>query len=408
MSRKKIGGSDLEMIFPVDANYERWGSFIFPHSDSEVDISKRRISTAVTGTMPDGKQVKGSIEIIPGDGEMGFSSKTYEVLEALMMIFRDEGMPDTPISTSLNKICAKMEISANARYLLNARTQLFSMSRTTVSWKRSYQTKDSRDGTITDKRILDTFSYSTKEELKEEGRGEYENSVVFRLSEHIRENLRNNITIPVNFKQRRRIRSEFHKAVYSRFDNILLSNGTKVLENTAFTLVENFYLNAKNYRFKSRRQGLCERLAKALNGAETSQPGVFMNAVAVETADESDWKVRVSLRGTKNSQDKKLAEVNDEGLAEELALQIATVVGEAEANKKLYLRFGKVYSDTLVFRAIGEFKETSTSMERAEIKLENRGGLFSSIIHEIAHKSGEEWIKTCGKDCKLRPENRLL
>ena len=56
------------------------------------------------------------------------------------------------------------------------------------------------------------------------------------------------------------------------------------------------------------------------------------------------------------------------------------------------------YSDTLIFRALGEYKE----LVKNNPDISKKKNYFTTTMHLIAHKMGYEWIKTCSTSCKYR------
>ncbi len=77
------------------------------------------------------------------------------------------------------------------------------------------------------------------------------------------ENIRNSITIPVNFTARKSIKSEVAKTLYNRVDSVLAKMDK--YEKTALKIVDELALKASRYQYKSQRKSLLELIQKNLD-----------------------------------------------------------------------------------------------------------------------------------------------
>jgi Asp/Glu/hydantoin racemase len=109
-----------------------------------------------------------------------------------------------------------------------------------------------------------------------------------RFSDHIISNIRNRITIPVNFSARKAIKSEASKALYNRVDSILAK--TDRYEKTATNLVHDLNLKASRYQYKSQRYQLLKLLHKNLDGVALSSVNANLCMKIVECNNKQDWK----------------------------------------------------------------------------------------------------------------------
>lgn len=394
---------ELRNIVASEANYDRWSNFLFPHTKA-TGLDKKR-SREVTFTTKNGDLITGVIEIRPDVDGRCFTTTTYDVLLALMKLWRNRKMPDDPINVTLREIARELDLKVNGRVTAMIADELRRLSRNTITWQFVFRTYDNETKTLEDQRILDTFRYTDK---KNRLAGmDYEPFVLVRFSEHIRKNCRENVTIPVNLSARKSIRSSVAKCVYSRIDNILIKQRKQ--ENTASYIVEHFELNKARYKHKSRRRELCEQIAKSLNGVETSRPGIFLKVTATETSNGDDWKCIFTTNSDEDLPDQapkklRLEVVNSEEDQQFLVQEMSRVVGAERENERLYQRLAMHYSMDHIHRAIGEYRE----LIQANPAIANKPAYFTSLMHSVAHRLGLEWIKACDANCKYRPENQLM
>ena len=396
--------SEISLVISAEANYDRWANFLFPHTKTADDLAKRRVSKPIPVNLPNGEKGEGRIEVIPPVDGKCYTSKSYEVYLAIVSIWRDQGMSDEPILVSLSQIARKLDLKPSGRVLKLILMELKTLSRTTTSWIFSFTTVEVSGSSLSDKRVLDTFEYTEKKD-RISGLSS-ETKCKIRLSEHIRKNIQNNITIPVNFTARKSIKSDVARTIYSRIDSILISH--KRLENSATYIVDEYFLTKKRYQYKSQRKGLVELITRNLNGVETSRPGVFLVVSYEETADGRDWKCIFSTTGSAKAalvKKNTLPTVNkDKDFQEYLVSEIEAVMKGGHENKALYAEFARKYSENHIRRAIGEYKE----LVAVNPSIENRKAYFTALMHTVAHKLGKEWIKPCDKNCKYRPESQLF
>lgn len=393
---------ELSSIISSEANYDRWSNFLFPH------IKTRGLGETRTREITfihEGQEGKGRIEVVPAGNGKCYTDRTYDVLLAVIVIWKSRGMPDEPMFVSLSEIAKQLDLKATGRVTSFLLEELKKLSRNTISWNFTFETIEFERSSIEDQRILDTFKFTEK---KDRQKGlPFESRCQIRLSEHIRNNIRNSVTIPINFAARKSIKSSVAKSIYSRIDNILIKN--PIIENTATYIVEHYELTPSRYRYKSQRKALVELLVRNLDGVETSRKGVFLSVRAEETKSGNDWKCIFTTRGQgitqKEKSSHKLPIVNaEESLRDYLVSEISRVVQDNGENAGLYHLFALHYSENHIYRAIGEYKEIV--FQNPQIK--NKKGYFTALVHIIAHKLGMEWVLGCDSNCRYRPENQLF
>lgn len=172
------------------------------------------------------------------------------------------------------------------------------------------------------------------------------------------ENIRNRVTIPVNFTARKSIKSEVAKALYNRVDSLLAKMDKH--EKTAIKLIDELSLKASRYQYKSQRKAFVELLKKNLDGVPLSSINAFLCVTLLETSNKQDWKCVF----TKQSHSKpatvtrRLVVVNtDADHREYLVNIINAAIGGKKQNSRLYHKYALYYSENLIRRAIGEYQE---------------------------------------------------
>lgn len=399
---------ELRRFMFAEANYDRWQNFLFPPRQTP-ELDKPRVSPSISVISPNGEAGEGRIEILPSYGGKCYTTRTYEVLQAITQIWEDHGKKDDPITVPLSEIARKLDLKTSGRVLNIIFNEMKSLSRTVTVWRFTFSTANEANKNVEDQKVLDTFEYLEKKD-RISGLTK-ETKCKFRLSELIRNNLRHGVTIPINFSARKSIKSDICKAIYSRIDSEIV--GKKRLENTATTIVEKYYLTPDRYKYKSQRKGLVETVKKNLDGVETSREGVYLTVSIEETADGSDWKCVYTTKGeskelkklAKSGNRTSLAIVNsDKDFRDYLIDEIEAVVGGKDENLALYQLFALHYSENHIRRALGEFKELTDSNPG----ITKKHAYFTSLMHIMAHKLNKDWINHCDRNCKFRPENQLF
>ncbi len=397
---------EISDIVSTERNYDRWANFIFPHTKSPDlrEIRKKEWSLE----LPGGKSGIASILITPAKDGRCYTARTYDVYLALVWFWREFGMQNEPLKFTQTQNARKLETPTSGKNLKIILGELEVLYYTNVSWVLSYQDQSERYMTTKNQRVLDTFNYAT---LEERGGISGQSGVTVQFNENIRKNIRNNITTPVNFTARKAIRSSVAKILYGRIDSILATNPK--LERRIENLVTELNLTVNRYHHKSQRKGLGELLQRNLDGLELSNLK-RLSVELTETSDGLDYKLifkaiapHKEKKGlTTNKAPSRLKIANtDANIIENLVLTMQDLAGSGKkSNDGLYYLIAKYYSETLIYRAIGEFKELLS----VNPKIGNRSAYFTTVVHVVAHKMGEEWIKECGSDCRFRPENQFL
>ena len=402
----EVSNENLEFseIISTERNYDRWANFIFPHTKSP-DLREIRVKEWDL-ILPNGKKGTASILITPAKDGRCYTARTYDVYLALVWFWREGGMLNEPFRLSLSQIARKLEMPTSGKNLKAILNELEVLYFTNVSWVLSFQDLSQRHMTTKNQRVLETFNYST---LEERGGLSGQSGVSLQFNENIRVNIRNNITTPVNFTARKAIRSSVAKILYGRIDSILATNNK--LERRIENLVEELNLTVRRYQHKSQRKVLGEMLIRNLDGLELSNLNILTVQLA-ETTDKKDFKLIFKSTPAENKKKektiKKLAKkksINvDLEAVEGIVQEMVAITKVTNKNVGLYYTIAKNYPLNLIHRAIGEFKE----LVDLNPKINNKPAYFTTVVHVVAHRMGEEWIKECGSECRYRPENQFL
>jgi hypothetical protein len=391
---------EIGQLIVAEANYDRWSNFLFPHSKSNDIYGRRKRQWSIT--LPDGVEKSAQIEVIPAQDEKSYTTKSYDVFLAVTEIWKSRGMTDDIMEIHLGDIAKILDLKENGRVVNMIMEELRCLHDTKVSWVFSFHSSDTKEDTYKNQRVLDTFDYVQK---SERNHGKTKTTCSIRLSEHIRLNIKNKITIPVNFAARKKIRSSIAKALYSRLDNLLMQNS--IYERRALGLIEDLNINPGRYLYKSQRRILLKTLQKNLNGAEMSQPGFYIFVDIEETSDKTDWKCIFRTNHSLMIQERQEPIENDNGLSEKnlhIYDLIEKNVGFCAKNMEIYQRFSLKYEETFVLSVIKEWQEITNH----NTGITDKQKYFISLMHHTAHKRGIDWINPCEKQCKYRPENLLF
>jgi hypothetical protein len=391
---------EIGQLIVAEANYDRWSNFLFPHSKSNDIYGRRKRQWSVT--LPDGLQKSAQIEVIPAQDEKSYTTKSYDVFLAVTEIWKSRGMTDNVMEIHLGDIAKILDLKENGRVVNMIMEELRCLHDTKVSWIFSFHSSDTKEDTYKNQRVLDTFDYVQK---SERNHGKTKTTCSIRLSEHIRLNIRNKITIPVNFAARKKIRSSIAKALYSRLDNLLIKNS--VYERRALGLIEDLNINPGRYLYKSQRKILLQTLQKNLNGSEMSQLGLHIFVDIQETSDKSDWKCifRTNQHATLIEPPIPLEKENNEpGKTTYLYDLIENKIGSCPKTVDAYLQFSLMYEEDFILNVIKEWEQITTHNSA----IVDKQAYFISLMHHTVHKRGIHWIIDCGNHCKYRPENLLF
>jgi hypothetical protein len=378
-----------------ELNTSKFADFIFPPSHAN-NLYKSR-SKEWNITLPDGTEGRASLKVSPPEGIKSPTHQTYKILLALFDLWHKKRSADGTLTCSLRDICSRLHIKMTGKAAQAVVKELDVIRGAYLSWKFSFTNNRGEGQSLRPMNILEDFQYDEWTPKEER----FKSRVSIKFNKNIQRNLEANKTKPINLSVLRSIKGEIASVLYTRLD-IILSTRDRYERNTK-GVFSDLQIDSEKYRYPSRRKAKLTPIVKELNGKRLST-GHVLSLSLEKTVDHKDWKI-VCTRGSMQiprEAVRSISPVNETDLAEYLAEEIGAVVGDLETHRKLYTMFARYYNQNLIYRAIGEYKETAT----ADVHYPRR--FFTAIVHRLAHEQGKEWIKPCGKDCKHRPENRLL
>ena len=153
----------ISEIISTERNYDKWANFIFPHTKT-TDLAEIR-KHVWDVTLPSGIEATASILITPAKNGRCYTTRSYDVYLALIAFWRDMGMPDTPMNLTLSQIAKKLGTGTGGKDLQIILDELQTLYFTNVSWVLSFQHLSEKNTTTKNQRVLETFNYSTREEI---------------------------------------------------------------------------------------------------------------------------------------------------------------------------------------------------------------------------------------------------
>ena len=336
------------------------------------------------------------MKVSPPEGIKSPTHQTYKILLALFDLWHEQRSADGALTCSLRDVCSRLHIKMTGKAAQAIVKELDVIRGAYLSWKFSFINDRGEGQSLRPMNILEDFQYDEWTPKAEK----FKSRVYIKFNKNIQRNLEANKTKPINLSVLRAIKGEIASVLYTRLD-IILSTRDRY-ERSTKGVFSDLQLDSKKYRYPSRRKAKLIPIVNELDGKRLST-GHVLSLSLEKTVDHKDWKL-VCTRGSMQI-DRKTARsippANEPGLAEYLAEEIGAVVGDLETHRQLYTTLARFYSQNLIYRAIGEYKEAATAAVRYPRRF------FTTIVHRLAHEQGKEWIKPCGIDCKHRPENRI-
>lgn len=401
LSLIQISPSEVGQIIRPETNLEKWQSFIFPHPKAQGLDDER---THIYGVdLADGRSVEASITVNPANGRKSTTSRSYDVYLAIVAIWDERGLPEDPFMTSIREIVKMMKVPLNGKWYGIVEEELERLYTTTFKWRFAFHGEKKHES-VAHQQVLETYDYTTFQDRADQS-DKFDRVLRIRLDEKLRRNHRTKRTNPILWSERKKLTSSIAKVLYGRLDTFLFRRG--VYERRAENLIDDLMLTKSRYKYLSQRKQLLEKLKKQLDGRHLSTLRKLKINIE-ETSDGKDIKLVCKSINTKPiTVHNNLPVVNkNKDHRKYLIEQICSVVGGKEENYKLYEVFATYYSDTMINRALGEYKESAEYLKSQHRT--SRMKHFTATMHRVAHDVGRSWIKKCGDDCKYRKKNRLL
>jgi hypothetical protein len=387
----------VRSVIRPELNIEKHADFIFaPAHSNRLNRPRKKMWTIY---LNNGDKAASYLLIKPPYGDKTPTTKTRKVYLALTKLWEERRREDDAVVFSAREIADILGIKwAGKKTASEIYHEIQSLRTCIFTWQYSFfDASGSEVELLEHMNILDKFAYVRMKERKQ--KGEYFQALhIVRFSDHILTNLKANRTKPTLLQTILSIKGEVAAVLYARLD-IILSDKDQYARTTK-GLFEDLHLdNDVKYRYPSGRRQILEKAIKEINGKNISTG--TLNLCLEKTIDGADWKLmarRVALFPIikKSIDKKKLVPANPPELIPVLAQDIGAVIGDYQNKRRLYETYTLYYSAPLIHRSISEYK--------ADIKdPKYPGRAFSAILHRLAHKTGKEWIRPCGSDCKYRP-----
>lgn len=401
LSLIQISPNEVGEIIRPETNLEKWQSFIFPHPKAD-GLNDERVHVYDV-SLTDGRKVEASISVNPANGRKSTTSRSYDVYLAIIAIWDERGLPEDPFMTSIREIVKMMKVPMNGKWYGFVEEELERLYTTTFKWRFAFHGEKKHES-VAHQQVLETYDYTTFQDRADQS-DKFDRVLRIRLDEKLRRNHRSKRTNPILWSERKKLTSSIAKVLYGRLDTFLYRR--RIYERRAENIVDDLMLTKSRYKYLSQRKQLLEKLKSQLDGRRLST--LRKLKISIETtSDEKDVKLICKSINTKPiSVHNNLPVVNNnKEHIKHLIDEIDAVVGGKEENYKLYEIFATYYSEQMIRRALGEYKESAEYM-KSQQRL-SRMKHFTVAMHRIAHDVGRSWIKPCGDACRHRKKNRLL
>ncbi len=353
-----------------ELNTSKFADFIFPPSHAN-NLYKSR-SKEWNITLPDGTEGKASLKVSPPEGIKSPTHQTYKILLALFDLWHEKRSADGALICSLRDICSRLHIKMTGKAAQAIVKELDVIRGAYLSWRFSFINDRGEGQSLRPMNILEDFQYDEWTPNAEK----FKSRVYIKFNKNIQRNLEANKTKPINLSVLRAIKGEIASVLYTRLD-IILSTRDRY-ERSTKGVFSDLQLDSEKYRYPSRRKAKLIPIMNELDGKRLST-GHVLSLSLEKTVDHKDWKL-VCTRGSmlmNRKTARSILPVNEPDLAEYLAEEIGAVVGDLETHRQLYTTLARFYSQTLIYRAIGEYKEATT----ADVRYPRR--FFTTIVHRL-------------------------
>lgn len=391
-----LSDQQLAAIIRPELNIEKFSNFLFPHRKA-VGLDDIR-SKSWHFSLPNGTEAEGKIIIEPSKSSHCYTDRTKDVYLALTQIYYMRDMPSGSFFTSIREIASYMGVPINGKWLGLIAEELDRLYKTTISWVLSFHTDADAPQTVKNQHILSVYNFNKMNE-RIDNSDLFQQTCEIDFDVNIKHNLRHKKTAPMNLSSRQTISSPVQRVLFDMVDTFLAK--TSYFEMSLNRLVDELNLGER-YKYLSKRKKLAESFQQWLDGKLLSTLNILRISVK-PTADGTDVKCGFRAEKGKHTKAKAIRhlKVKNKDIAHRqyLVQQIVDCVGWEQENGTLYELFALYYSETAIFRALGEFKE-----RYREWSVKNKLKYFTATMHRVVHALGYEWIKPCPKSCQYRPK----
>lgn len=385
----------IDDIIFNEKNLEAWAHLLFPHAKTKGLTKTRTVNIGSS-----------QIAITPLAGSKAYTHRTYMTLLAVFLMWYRNPNPDGEVEGHLNDIVRiKKQSTKSPKNRDSVYEDLDCLSGTATDWIRSF---DINGKPMSLERVHLLCSFEYQKGVSEKDGSSFNRKFKCKIYPEILARLKEKKINPIAYESLLNINRDM-AGIYFRYidSKIALKSDGKPWEWNSFIFFKELgFMENPRYKEKAYRKIAVTKIAKEINGKHLSS-GATLRASVHETADKKDIKIRHFVeQPTFTFNNKKSYPIvnKDADLVSYLADEIADVVGQKDTAMKWYRKIAQHYDQTLIFRALGLFKEAK---ETNRTPIETEGGLFSYFVHRLAHEMGYDWIGECTATCELRPENQL-
>jgi len=374
-----------------ELNIAKYANIFFPASCSSTILSTRKLTWI--DKLNDGTEVKRTLRISPSEGFKAPSQSTYIILLALFQCWQQSHLKDGSCIVSYRSILRFIEISPGSENIKRVKENLLSLRETSFYWEKSFINSTGLREDFVSFNIISKLECRTKSLLKHD----FTSRIVFKFDENIQRNLELNKTKPLRLDILKSIKSSYARALYTKLDLLMSSQLTnRIIQRCHYQRLSRKLFKEdlgvsldKKYRLACRRKDKLEAIVKQIDGKEISKQNAKLKISIKRSKDETDWKLDVSLIGSKQSKSNKLRVINKPDivccLMEDIELGLKT--SDFHTNEELYLKICKSYSQELIHQALSEFKGDIGDNARS------KGAAFVAILRRLVAQKRLIWIK---------------
>jgi len=385
----------------IELNLAKFAEFIFvPPKSPYANKSRKKEFTVLTKSKKgDTVEIPASVEVLKTDGIRTPTTRSYTVLMAVLELYRQKGADiEGFLNFSNAEVCKILEITNAGSSSKMIREELDSLSLTNMIWERSFiGTDKERKKMVRHFKIFTDMQYTkatrdvNKKPVVEDDTFEPQHKL--RLNPAILESYEAKHIKPIDYRGYKKLRGKDGALQLLAYLDNNLSRKLKWRKKLAPLSKA---LLANEYKHKSKRKEVYSAYVEQLNGISVYN-GTIKLRIAL-SSDETDYVLHAERTPFEHKPVKK--PVNDEATIQILQEDMMAVCGASKKDIGLYITLAQTYPRDMLFTAISLYKADG---HRESAKTP---ALFTTLIHELAHSHNLDWIKECGIDCPLRPENK--
>jgi len=388
---------EAKEITRPDVNIGKWAGLLFSSPWAKDLMEVRKIVVSSTD------ESEASITIVPAKDRKRPTTTTYRVFLALIQIWEQSGKPaNGKFKFSARQLAHVLKWRWAGRDTAERiQEQLSILNGTTIDWARSFYAGDVLSTLEEEMSLIDAKSYLRRERMSNREFFFGQHSV--RLNPDLVENMISGKTKPVNYKAFISIRNEGAATLYNLLDNFL-ARKLKWERRSLALITQDLEFSGERYQSRRHRLAKLKEFVRDLDGKELSSGRLSLSYE--HTADGEDYKLvaRKIPRVEKKRTPPKLAnpEADIPYIVDDLiqGLRDAFRTPVRADSRKTFTVLARWYPKDMLFQALSIVKADMRETVKSPIKA------FVYQVHVMAHERKMPWIRDCGPNCRMRPENR--